>query len=456
MFSKVRAAANTVLLIACGAIFAWLFVILYDELSYEAAIATVSIIFFTLSVFYPIFRRKIEDILFQKVFLSVFNKRIWDFAEKVRVSFSINNLVQLIKENLEEQSDFSVLWIDTENNSIIYNSPGKHEASPQTVRLLMDFGKLPNNVYWLNKKNRRIDRPHSAHAVMLVLPGTLFIMYSAYLKVFDPAVFTELYTEMTHYRARMDTIERMFALTAVSKEWELLGQTQRSFLPAQIPRIPGLRVSVFFQPLVNVSGDYYDIIPISLTKTLLILGDVSGKGLSAALIMGIIVNTIKVVDDKEDLQKVISAIDEAIKNMGFEAKFTAVFLGLLDHETLRLQYINAAMPDILIVSQDKSLRRMETTCPLIGLLDLDDFPEGEMDLKHGDTMIIASDGITEVEDEQEKMLGDQEIFYDSLRRLGGEYPQKFTQEMYSLVTEFADNSEIRDDLTVMIARVEER
>ena len=91
-----------------------------------------------------------------------------------------------------------------------------------------------------------------------------------------------------------------------------------------MPKIDKLSVAAYYRPLVNVSGDYYSVLPISPTKTLLMLGDVSGKGLAAALVMGLVMNTVKILGDKENLPAMIRAVDKAIKGMKLQDKYGVV------------------------------------------------------------------------------------------------------------------------------------
>ena len=93
-----------------------------------------------------------------------------------------------------------------------------------------------------------------------------------------------------------------------------------------MPEVRRLELASYFRPLVNVSGDYYTVLPLDEHKTLVMLGDVSGKGLAAALVMGLVLNTVKIMEDKEDLVSVIYSIDRAIKDMKLQDKYTVLFI----------------------------------------------------------------------------------------------------------------------------------
>ena len=125
---------------------------------------------------------------------------------------------------------------------------------------------------------------------------------------------------------RESIISNLTEITQLSREWAMLADVQKAFLPTVMPEVQRLELASYFRPLVNVSGDYYTVLPLDEHKTLVMLGDVSGKGLAAALVMGLVLNTVKIVQDKEDLVGLIYSIDRAIKNMKLQDKYTVLFI----------------------------------------------------------------------------------------------------------------------------------
>ena len=122
-------------------------------------------------------------------------------------------------------------------------------------------------------------------------------------------------------------------------------------MPQVLPEPRRLRLAAYFRPLVNVSGDYYTALPIDDHKTLLMLGDVSGKGLPAALIMGLVMNTVKIMENKEDLVSIVYAVDKAIKGMKLQDKYTVLFISVVDTQKMTIRYVNASMSDPRIITR---------------------------------------------------------------------------------------------------------
>jgi serine phosphatase RsbU (regulator of sigma subunit) len=207
-----------------------------------------------------------------------------------------------------------------------------------------------------------------------------------------------------------------------------------------------------------VSGDYYDALPIDEDRTLLMLGDVSGKGLAAALIMGIVVNTIRIIEHKDDLELLVRTVDAAIKGMRLEDKYTVLFIAIVDTKNMVIRYINASMADPLIISETRAgrqIRRLTSNCSLIGILDLEVVQTSEAKLFPGDTILIASDGVSEVPNAKGEMLGDSERWIDFVTDESVKPIHEFVDSLADLVLDHAGGTALRDDVTVLAAKVME-
>ena len=132
----------------------------------------------------------------------------------------------------------------------------------------------------------------TARGFFFVCGDQQLFIFCRYTKLFDADAYRQLYEEFSRFQSRSRTISNLTEISDLTKEWQLLADTQRSFLPQKMPVISKLQLAAYYKPLINVSGDYYSVLPINKHKTLLLLGDVSGKGLAAALIMGLVVNTL--------------------------------------------------------------------------------------------------------------------------------------------------------------------
>ena len=249
----------------------------------------------------------------------------------------------------------------------------------------------------------------------------------------------------------------MTEIIELSREWAMLADVQKSFLPEFMPEVAHLDLAVYFRPLVNVSGDYYTVLPLDEDKTLLMLGDVSGKGLAAALVMGLVVNTVKTAENKEDLVSVIHAVDESIKGMQLQDKYTVMFIGIVDTKKMTIRYVNASISDPVIVTKSPTgyrIKSLSSNCSVVGIIDLDDIVVEERKLFHGDLIFMASDGISEAINDQGVELSDTPLLTNTIKNSAYKSAKDFVDDVSSLVLTYSGEQKLRDDITMLVAKVE--
>ena len=264
-----------------------------------------------------------------------------NFIDKLRFCYSLEDFYEVIADTLEKQGDCSVILVDRVKNYTLYNSPTRLcNAESTKNKLNQNYTESwEDGFFFLDRHIGVTSNYKKARGFFMCCEKQHFYVFCRYTRLFDVDVYSRLFEEYKRFISRLKTVTTLSEISATTKEWEQLAETQQSFLPQKIPNIPKLKIATYFRPLVNVSGDYFSILPIDQNKTLLMLGDVSGKGLPAALIMGLVMNTVKIVEDKEDLVGLIHAVDKAIKGMHLQDKYTVLFLGLVDTEKMKIRYI---------------------------------------------------------------------------------------------------------------------
>ena len=381
-----------------------------------------------------------------------------DFIERLRFCYSLDDFYNVIGELLEKKGDCSVLFIDRSKNYILYNSPNRITNS-DVIRSKLDLHfteTWPDGHFYFDRHIGVTSQYKKARGFFLSFDKQHLYVFCRYTRLFDLEVYDRLYEEYKRFITRTRIITTMSEISATTKEWEQLAITQQSFLPQKIPNINKLKIATYYRPLVNVSGDYFSILPIDSSKTLLMLGDVSGKGLPAALIMGLVMNTVKIIEDKEDLVGVLHAIDSAIKGMHLQDKYTVLFLSVVDTEKMRIRYINASMSDPLILSPSPNgyrIKPLTSNASLIGILPIGDVQVAEKRLFRGDTILMATDGVSEVMDENGVELGDTDIYKKTLIAGAAKTPQKMVDDIVDLIWKYNGDKKLHDDVTMMIAKV---
>ncbi|ULQ58852.1 SpoIIE family protein phosphatase [Brucepastera parasyntrophica] len=452
--------AKLVIDIFVGLIFTFFMFIIIPDFPFSGHFIAAAIVFFVATAGASLLVSAVWSRMEYKCFHIDANRLFVRFIDRLRFSFTLEDLIDSIQGVLEYEADCSVLYVNSENSYVIYNSPGRVVTDPKTLETLnLNFNhRWPEGFYLIDENMGLVSEFKNARGFFLVYEKQHFFVMCRYMEVFEESLFTNMVYEFGNFLKRSRTIAELTAISELSKEWNMIAQTQLSFLPKDTSGIAGIDISAYFRPLVNVSGDFYDVIPLDENRTFFLLGDVSGKGLASALVMGVIMNTVKVIENKEDLPGVVRAVDTAIKSMHLQDKYAVLFIGIVDTKKMTIRYVNASMADPLILSkspQGYKIKSLPSTCSLVGILELGDIDEEEANLYRGDVILMASDGISEVMDESGVELGDTELYLNTLRNSAPKKAQPFLDDLIDLVFSYNGDKKLRDDITVLVAKIEE-
>ncbi len=396
--------------------------------------------------------KKIEKREFGRIKTKIFD----DFLKRLRFCYTPENLVDAIVDELEYKGACSVMSIDPKENIVLYNSPARFVSNSETFNSFKDASKdFMTGIYFLDS-NLKETIQKKARFVAIILDKIHFFIVCGYLNEVEPEIFNLMFSEFTSYQNRIETLNKLLYLSELTQEWNMVASTQRAFLPRKMPDIQDLDFGTYFQPLVNVSGDYYDVIKVDDTKSLILLGDVSGKGLAAALVMGVVINTVKIAKDKEDLPALVRAIDVAIKRMRLMDKYTVLFLGLIDTKRMTIKYINASMEDPMILTEAPDgykVKTLDSTCSIVGIIDLDDISVEERRLYRGDVILMLTDGIPESMNDEGVELGETDMYLDSIKSYASGTAQEVVDNVADLAYSYVGDKPMRDDITMLCVKV---
>ena len=388
-----------------------------------------------------------------------------EFINKLRFCYSPADFYKIIGEILEKRADCSVYYIERAANYTLYNSPNRitsgefNQNRSEFMETMIENYQLnwPDGIYFFTEDGGLISNSRRARGFFLVSNCEHFYVMCSYLFLFDDEIYPKLYEEFVRYQNRSRIIESLSEISDLTREWSQLADTQRSFLPQKLPEVERVSFAAYFRPLINVSGDYYTVLPIDETKTFVMLGDVSGKGMAAALIMGLVMNTVKIREDKEDLVGTLRAIDASIKSMHLLDKYTVLFMGIIDTERMRIRYINASMSDPIIITKSPDgyrIKPLSSNCSIVGIIPLDDdIQVAEQRLFSGDMILMASDGVSEVMNKDKVELGDTQLYTDTIKAGAGKSPQEFIDDIANLVISYNGDTRLHDDVTMLAAKI---
>ena len=402
--------------------------------------------------------RRVREGVYKETETALFDS----FINSLRFCYTRENLIEAIQQELEYKADCSVLLTNTDTDLVVYNSASAYISDPDVyAKLAHRFSSewlehWGENIYLLDSDMQMTTNRKKARGVVIAYSSARLFIICRYIRAVEPEVFRHFFTEFKNYFGREKTLSQLLYYSELAQEWQMVANTQRAFLPQKIPVLDHLEVGVYFRPLVNVSGDYYDIIPIDEDKTLIITGDVSGKGLAAALVMGVVVNTIRIMENKEDLAGLIFAVDSAIKRMNLLDKYTVVFLGVIDTKAMKIRYVNASMEAPMIftrAAEGYKVKMLDSNCPVIGIIDIDTVTVAEKPLYRNDLLFITTDGIPEITNEEGVELGSNEAYVESLKSFASLDALSIAKKVADFGLNYSAAKAFRDDTTILTVKL---
>ena len=239
--------------------------------------------------------------------------------------------------------------------------------------------------------------------------------------------------------------ERDELAAALAKELELAAEIQRSLLPAkQEASFPVFGVNL---PALELSGDFFDYFKQDDGSIFFNLGDVSGKGVTASLLMAKTSSLFHCLGKREyDLGKLMAQINAEICETSVRGMFVAMVAGKYNPSTGKVQIVNAGNPPVLFIQEDKTIKKIEAVAPPLGIVPDSEFPVIEFKLGKGH-LLMFSDGVTEGYVANGEEMGVSGLL-SVIKRHIDKPPRK---QLAAILEQFKySNNGQRDDITVMV------
>lgn len=239
-------------------------------------------------------------------------------------------------------------------------------------------------------------------------------------------------------------------------ELEIAQTIQSAMLPKVFPPFadrPDLNIFGMVQPAKEIGGDLYDFY-VRHNKLFFCVGDVSGKGVPASLVMATIRSLFRSTTAHSEQPNLICAeINNTIAEQNDQNMFITLFLGVLDLETGELMYCNAGHNAPLLLGSPRfSIRDIEVLPNLpIGVMPGFEYTAQSLQLQRGETLFLYTDGLTEAENKDHAQYGEQRM-HDALAQTARLRPQEIVEALQSSVGQFVGEAPQSDDLTMLAIR----
>jgi sigma-B regulation protein RsbU (phosphoserine phosphatase) len=241
----------------------------------------------------------------------------------------------------------------------------------------------------------------------------------------------------------------------MENELSMARKVQEGLLPATMPETPGLEVFGTSLSCLEVAGDYFDVINLDENRSVLAIGDVSGKGAGAAMLMSNLQASIRTaMKIGSDLKTMIEQINDLIFDNTQAHQFITFLAGVYDHSTGTFDYVNAGHNPPLLVRKDGTLTLLESGGLILGALSDMKYEQESIKLEKGDLLFLYTDGLSEAENPEGDMY-DEERVEEFVKRNHAMDIGEMVELLASEVQEFMNGMERKDDLTLLIAKVKE-
>jgi serine phosphatase RsbU (regulator of sigma subunit)/catechol 2,3-dioxygenase-like lactoylglutathione lyase family enzyme len=251
---------------------------------------------------------------------------------------------------------------------------------------------------------------------------------------------------------RRNIAEKLELEKRASRELEIAKEVQARLFPRRLPCIPTLDYAGVCLQARQVGGDYYDFLDLGPQRLGLVIGDIAGKGIAAALLMANLQANLRsqCAIALDEPQRVLRAVNQLFCENTPDGGFATLFFAEYEEKTGRLRYVNCGHLCALLLRRDDTLEKLDPTSTVLGIFKEWDCEMGESRLDSGDTLALYTDGITEAFDHADEEFGEARLV-EALRR----NREKPSQDLLGCVVEEVRRfspREQRDDITMIVAK----
>jgi sigma-B regulation protein RsbU (phosphoserine phosphatase) len=256
---------------------------------------------------------------------------------------------------------------------------------------------------------------------------------------------SELVQSLAHEAAQRERTQR---------EIEIAREVQERLFPQEAPLLLSGSLAGFCRPAQGVGGDYYDMFLLRDGRIGLAIGDVSGKGISAALLMASLRASLRglTIASHRDFACLMEQMNGLVYESSAQNRYATFFFGAYDPKTRELECVNAGHNPPLIVRGEEVIS-IEASGPVVGLLPKAHYTEQRIPLKPGDLLLLYTDGISEAMTAQEEEWGEERMIRSAREAAGGSATQ-ILETILQAADRFTAGASQHDDMTLLVLKCE--
>ena len=236
----------------------------------------------------------------------------------------------------------------------------------------------------------------------------------------------------------------------LEQELALAEETQRSLLPQNLPKVENLQIHAFSKPTRYVGGDFYDFVELETGELAGVLADVSGKGISASLLSSMLLGCLQMqLRAGLPIDEAINRLNRFLCEKSSSSRFVTMFLFTLNSEGFG-KFISAGHnPTYLFRAATGQIEELASNNMIVGAFSFASYHSGTLYLNKGDVLVVYSDGLTEAENPQGDMLGEDRV-KEVICREASAGAKQLEEKLLETIQNFTVGRSQTDDITITI------
>lgn len=377
----------------------------------------------------------------------------------IRMGHRVRNFWQRVSEGLEVRVLWSQFFFEAKESYRLYDHEVDWDALKRERRLRR-FRKAVVALFWamLLKLSpaRRVFLLIALAIGVLSVTGSTKIEHGVQVQVHPISPLVPM--GMLIFLLALELADRVI----MKRDLEIAREIQRWLVPDAAPKVPGLDIAFSSKPANTVGGDYYDAFPLDPDRLpgtdnlmMLVVADVAGKSVPAALLMATFHACLRsVASAGASLTEIVTRMNRYACAHSMEGRrFTTAFFALYNPATRMLTYVRAGHNEPFLVRASGQFERLDAGSLPLGINANERYPTTEITLNPGDLLLIYSDGLVEAVNEREQEFGEQRVI-ELLKTAPKETAAQTLQRLLASVHAFTGQRRQYDDLTAFVVRGE--
>ncbi len=394
---------------------------------------------------------------------------IYEFSDSIYSSFEVDNIIRIFFSTLMGQLGISRLFLmDSENK--LFKKRGFQTTEEEAKAFRKTTKKMASEWSFITTDDLTPEQAEikdflETHKIRYLINVSETETRRTMVGLGAKLNKQELTTENIEYaflvsKFSLSAIENAILINQLIEskrmehELKIARDIQLSLLPQSVPVLENFEIAVIYEPIHEVGGDYFDILKERKGQLPILIADVEGKGLSAALLAASSQAIFRSLNDLYMFEegKFISKANALIYDFTKGNRFITLFWMLLDEKEKTVTYVNAGHVEPVLISTNGEICRLNSGGCLTGFMEDAVYEKETLQLKAGDILVAFTDGVTEVENKAGEEFGLDAII-KFVKKNSHLTAQAITAALFVEITEFSQHVKFRDDFTLILLKV---